>query len=371
MDIVKANENKKYNKNDKTPDGKKPEKNEIKETDAEILKSIERTLGPNEAAKYDFEIINNIIKNVKERKLTEDDDILYKAFDSDGYYNRDVIKKVISKKNKKDEEIKKDIATSSLYRYSDYNTILGESNKAEKSENSVVMGYLAEVENSNSHGNVAIGFYARAKGRSATAVGPRAVAVNKLAVALGYNARSYGENSTSIGANAMSYGNWSTALGSNSKVIAEEGTALGYGAEVFGEHSVALGSSSKAGEASEKDGYRPYSAIDGKYKGITQEKIREIALKEGREKAKEAFNAMFKDRVWKANLGVVSIGDPRYGTRQITNVAAGYYDTDAVNVAQLKELKTYVDNSTPFEYATTKGESLYKYGKKYLSLIHI
>ena len=136
----------------------------------------------------------------------------------------------------------------------------------------------------------------------------------------------------------------------------------------MGEGSVALGSSSKAGEASKKDGYRPYSDIDGKYKGITREKLIEIAQKD-RTKLPEAMEAMKNDRVWKANLGVVSIGDPRYGTRQITNVAAGYYDTDAVNVAQLKELKTYVDNSTPFEYATTDKKPLRKYDGKYYTCL--
>ena len=41
---------------------------------------------------------------------------------------------------------------------------------------------------------------------------------------------------------------------------------------------------------------------------------------------------------WKSTLGAVSVGDKTEGyTRQITNVAAGTADTDAVNVAQLKK----------------------------------
>ena len=39
--------------------------------------------------------------------------------------------------------------------------------------------------------------------------------------------------------------------------------------------------------------------------------------------------------IWKANAGAVSVGSATM-TRRITNVAAGYADTDAVNVAQLK-----------------------------------
>jgi hypothetical protein len=47
---------------------------------------------------------------------------------------------------------------------------------------------------------------------------------------------------------------------------------------------------------------------------------------------------------WESQLGAVSVGDSSKGvTRQITNVAAGTLDTDAVNVAQLKAVNTKVD----------------------------
>ena len=334
-------------------------------SDGEILNAIKESKGVKsyEIVKYNFSLINGIIKNVKEGKLTKDAEILYKAFDPYNIYNKNVIKKVIANKAKEDKEIKKDLVKSG--NYLNNNTLLGYSNKAKNSMRSVVIGDGAEVENSNSDGNVAIGNSAKAKGDSATAVGPRSSALNDTTTALGYGTMSLGKGSTTVGSNATAYGTYGTALGTNSKVIGEQGTALGYSAEVFGEGSVALGSSSRAYKASDKDGYRPYSAIDGKYKGITREKLREIAQQKDIKKLQEAMEAMKNDRVWKANLGVVSIGDPRYGTRQIANVAAGYYDTDAVNVAQLKELKTYVDNSTPFEYATTEGKSLYKFKNKY------
>ncbi|WP_308545118.1 YadA-like family protein [uncultured Sneathia sp.] len=336
-------------------------------SDGEILNAIKESKGIKsyEIVKYNFSLINGIIKNVKEGKLTKDEDILYKAFDPYDIYNKNVIKKVIEKKDKENEEIKKDLVKSG--NYLNNNTLLGYSNKAKNSMRSVVIGDGAEVENSNSDGNVAIGNSAKAKGQAATAVGPRSSALNDTTTALGYGTMSLGKGSTTVGSNATAYGTYGLALGTNSKVIGEQGTALGYSAEVFGEGSVALGSSSRAYKASDKDGYRPYSAIDGKYKGITREKLIEIAQKD-RKKLPEAMEAMKNDKVWKANLGVVSIGDPQMGTRQIANVAAGYYDTDAVNVAQLKELKTYVDNSTPFEYATTEGKSLYKFKNKYYTL---
>ncbi|WP_288770962.1 YadA-like family protein [uncultured Sneathia sp.] len=334
-------------------------------SDGEILNAIKKSMGVKsyEIVKYNFSLINGIIKNVKEGKLTKDEDILYKSFDPYDYYNKYKIKKVIENKAKTDEEIKKDLVKSG--NYLNNNTLLGYSNKVKNSMRSVVIGDGAEVENSNSDGNVAIGNSAKAKGQAATAVGPRSSALNDTTTALGYGTMSLGKGSTTVGSNATAYGTYGTAIGTNSKVIGEQGTALGYSAEVFGEGSVALGASSRAYKASDKDGYRPYSAIDGKYKGITREKLREIAQQKDIKKLKEAMEAMKNDRVWKANLGVVSIGDLKYGTRQITNVAAGYYDTDAVNVAQLKELKTYVDNSTPFEYATTDKKPLYKYNNKY------
>lgn len=50
-------------------------------------------------------------------------------------------------------------------------------------------------------------------------------------------------------------------------------------------------------------------------------------------------------KVWKSSWAAVSIGDGTH-TRQITNLAAGFNDTDAVNVAQLKDVETKVDQNT-------------------------
>jgi len=55
----------------------------------------------------------------------------------------------------------------------------------------------------------------------------------------------------------------------------------------------------------------------------------------------------FDTATWVSTAGAFSVGNGAVGsivTRQITNVAAGSLDTDAVNVAQLKLLKDYVDN---------------------------
>lgn len=49
------------------------------------------------------------------------------------------------------------------------------------------------------------------------------------------------------------------------------------------------------------------------------------------------------NKIWKPSWAAISVGDSTH-TRQITNVAAGFSDTDAVNVAQLKAA---MDNAAP------------------------
>ncbi|AQX19293.1 hypothetical protein BWD162_001590 [Bartonella sp. WD16.2] len=50
------------------------------------------------------------------------------------------------------------------------------------------------------------------------------------------------------------------------------------------------------------------------------------------------------DASWKSSYDPVSFGNEKEGiTRQITGVAAGYYDTDAASIAQLKELKEWTE----------------------------
>lgn len=52
--------------------------------------------------------------------------------------------------------------------------------------------------------------------------------------------------------------------------------------------------------------------------------------------------------------------DNKAFTRQITNVGAGSKDTDAVNLAQLKDLKSYIDNISVFEMQDKNGNKVVK-----------
>ena len=101
-------------------------------------------------------------------------------------------------------------------------------------------------------------------------------------------------------------------LGSADKELttsASDAVLIGHNADVKKDGGVALGSWSVASTDKGVEGYDP--------------------LKKG---ASESA-----DKAWKSSWAAVSVGDGTH-TRQITGVAAGFADTDAVNVAQLKSV---------------------------------
>lgn len=130
------------------------------------------------------------------------------------------------------------------------------------------------------------------------------------------------KNTVSDAKNTIIVGDNRTVIGANNTVIigsSDNGTtttvhdavALGHNTDVSTEGGVALGSGSKATVAAGAVGYDILT------------------------------NAPSTDTsaAWKSTASAVSIGDVANGvTRQITSVAAGTNDTDAVNVAQLKRL---------------------------------
>ena len=116
-----------------------------------------------------------------------------------------------------------------------------------------------------------------------------------------------GDNHKVSGKNNVIFG----SVDKSTETTVDNAVVLGYNAKVTGEGGVALGAGSVADRAAEVVGYDP----------VTGDKSAD------------------ESSVWKANAGAVSIGSSADGeeiTRQITNVAAGTEDTDAVNVAQLK-----------------------------------
>ena len=130
------------------------------------------------------------------------------------------------------------------------------------------------------------------------------------------------KNTVSDAKNTVIVGDNRTVTGANNTVIigsSDNGTttavhdavALGHNTDVSIEGGVALGSGSKATVAAGAVGYDILTNAPSTDTSAT----------------------------WKSTASAVSVGDVANGvTRQITSVAAGTNDTDAVNVAQLKRL---------------------------------
>ncbi|EJF75544.1 hypothetical protein ME7_01196, partial [Bartonella birtlesii LL-WM9] len=148
--------------------------------------------------------------------------------------------------------------------------------------------------------STALGAVSKALGYGSLAVGHRAYAVDKDAISMGFYSKANAEGSIVVGARAEAVQKNSSAFGTDAKA-----TAVG---------SIALGASSVADVSSQAFGFDPL--------------------------LKKATTAT--SSAWKSGQGAVSVGTLDK-TRQIINVAAGSKDTDAVNVAQLKSLQTYVD----------------------------
>ena len=179
------------------------------------------------------------------------------------------------------------------------------------SRNSIAIGANSKVEERYS---VAIGSGAKIKGAFSSAIGTESIAEGEVSNAFGYDSNAIGDFSTAIGSYAIAKERGSLALG-----VASQANVG---------NSVALGSSSIADVEAGKE---------GKYFGAGK-------------------NLNRKNSTWKSTAGAVSVGgkiniqgQEVHLTRQITNVAAGTEDTDAVNVAQLKSLKLFTDQGLHFQ----------------------
>ena len=135
-----------------------------------------------------------------------------------------------------------------------------------------------------------------------------------------------GTNATAAGVRASAAGNFGTALGADATATSEKGTALGYNAKVTEDDGVALGSNSVANTAAGVAGY-------------------DVSVADNRANRYTALTG----NVATSTLGAVSVGQSTSvgtETRQITNLAAGKKDTDAVNVAQLRNVNLKVAGNT-------------------------
>ena len=213
---------------------------------------------------------------------------------------------------------------------------------------------------------IAIGEQSHAVGMYTTAVGSYSEATAQGAVALGQQAKSKGEISTSIGIMANGMGEGGTA--------GDHSTAVGAYSESSGVASTALGGFSKATEKFATSlGYASESGLRGTAIGAASQVSAEGGTAVGllslasatgsvalgmssvadREAGWQGYHPVYGQKMidpspaWQSSWGAISVGagpsQDENGmtipqrTRQIINLAAGTADTDAVNVAQLKE----------------------------------
>ncbi|ENN95480.1 adhesin [Bartonella vinsonii] len=181
-------------------------------------------------------------------------------------------------------------------------------------------------------GAQALGLFALAGGSASLAIGVGSKTVAGGAVAVGGLAKATGTDSIAFGNKSRADEQNAIAMGYGAQAQGKQFVAIGSDARVFVQEGVALGRKSVADASAGLIGYSP--------------------LKHGPSEN--------EDYGWKSTLAAVSVGNPKEGlTRQITGVAAGSNDTDAVNVAQLKELQSYISQdwqlSLGGKNATTVG----------------
>ena len=167
---------------------------------------------------------------------------------------------------------------------------------------SVALGGSATA---NDEGTIAIGSYGttatKASGNRALAIGTATTAQGLESIALGSRVSSTSQHSIAIGTGSNASAIRSISIGADSRASVEGGVALG-------RDSVA----DVAGGVNNK-GYNPNTNRTDNYSGLT-------------------------GNVLTSTTGAVSIGNGTTVTRQLTGLAAGIRDTDAVNVAQLKSV---------------------------------
>ena len=177
---------------------------------------------------------------------------------------------------------------------------------------SIAIGTIAPKTQYDSKGTP-IAAYDGVNNTQATA--DRAIALGQTAHAKGVDSIAFGSRSTAGGASSIAYG-------TDAKACADNAVAIGKSASAPTVNGVALGSNSRADRTSGEWGYN-VKTEDGRTNGY----------------------AGLGGSALRSEYAAVSVGNEGH-TRQITHVAAGSKDTDAVNVAQLRNVNLKVGANT-------------------------
>lgn len=196
-------------------------------------------------------------------------------------------------------------------------------------------------------------------GHNATAWGEDNYAISSMSTTWGRDNRVSGEQGTAFGWGAEANGENATAWGYYSKAFAENATAFGDRSNAYGVNSLAVLGGSTGEVNPDVNGTPVYTGGANAMavgKNAAAKLDDSIALGSGavadRGKGTVGYDALGavhdtdQSGVWKSTMNAVSVGHAAENiTRQITGVAAGSEDTDAVNVAQLKQVNSKADQA--------------------------
>ncbi|MFW2058164.1 YadA-like family protein, partial [Acinetobacter haemolyticus] len=181
--------------------------------------------------------------------------------------------------------------------------------------NSTAIGVNAIVEN-GADSALAFGHNTKAQGKQSIAIGSGAEALGTQSISIGTGNKVKGNHSGAIGDPTIVDGDNSYSVGNNNQVLTDDTFVLGNNVTQTVTGSVVLGTGSAATTGAGIAGYALSAATDADKAAITKTT---------------------------STTGAVAVGDAANGIyRQITGVAAGAQDSDAVNVAQLKAVGNQV-----------------------------
>jgi hypothetical protein len=181
--------------------------------------------------------------------------------------------------------------------------------------NSTAVGVNAIVE-TDAVSALAVGHNTKAGGAQSIAIGNGAEALGTQSISIGTGNKVTGDHSGAIGDPTIVDGSNSYSVGNNNQVLTDDTFVLGNNVTQTVTGSVVLGTGSAATTGAGVAGYALSTATTADKTAISNTT---------------------------STTGAVAIGDAANGIyRQITGVAAGSQDSDAVNVAQLKAVGNQV-----------------------------
>ena len=200
-------------------------------------------------------------------------------------------------------------------------------------DNSTAIGVNAIITR-NGESSIALGHNTRVEGASSVAIGNGSQANGNQSITIGTGNIVNGDNSGAFGDPNIIDGSSSYSVGNNNNIDSDDTFVLGNNVTQTVAGSVVLGSES---------GTTTKGGIIGYLANIND--INDLIL------------------ATRSNRGAVAVGNAEAGIyRQITGVAAGTADSDAVNVSQLKAVNAKIDNIGGSN--TTLNDAAVQYDKK-------